>query len=197
ADGEPFIFHDDSLKRTTNGTGQFGLMDSSYLRSLDAGSWFSRKYKEEKIPHFKEVLKWLSFSGMQANIEIKPYPGAVETTTTAVLSYIHRYWPPKSELPLVSSFDWEALVLCRSIAPEMPIGFLLDEWDNHWLAKAKQLECYSIHFNHEILTEERVKAVKEQGYVICVYTVNNKRLAKKLFDWGVDAVFSDYPDLLK
>jgi glycerophosphoryl diester phosphodiesterase len=112
------------------------------------------------------------------------------------LSHIHRYWPQGKDLPLVSSFEWEALVLCRSIAPEMPLGLLLHEWDEHWLQKAKQLECYSVHFNRKVLTAERVKEVKNQGYIVCAYTVNRKRLANKLYAWGVDAVFSDYPDLL-
>lgn len=196
SDGEPFIFHDDSLKRTTNGRGQFGLLESSYIQSLDAGSWFSRQFKGERIPHFKTVLEWLSVSHVQANIEIKPYPGAEEQTSIAVLSHINRYWPHTKDLPLVSSFSWDALLLCRSIAPEMPLGLLLDKWDDLWLAKAQQLGCYSIHFNQKILTEKRVKAVKEQGYIVCAYTVNRKRLANKLFRWGVDAVFSDYPDLL-
>ncbi len=65
-----------------------------------------------------------------------------------------------------------------------------------WLQKALQIECASVHFNWRILTAERVKAVKEQGYLVYSYTVNRKRLANKLFAWGVDAVFSDYPDLL-
>lgn len=196
ADGEPFVIHDDNLKRTTNGRGDVGLVESSYLHSLDAGSWFSRQFKGEHIPHFKEVLKWLSFSGVQANIEIKPYPGTEEQTAVAVMSHIQRYWPQGKELPLVSSFSWDALVLCRSIAPEMPLGLLLHAWDEQWLQKAKQLDCFSIHFNRRVLTEERVKAIKAAGYVLCAYTVNRKRLANKLFSWGVDAVFSDYPDLL-
>jgi len=196
SDGEPFIFHDDNLKRTTNGKGELGLVDSNYLAGLDAGLWFSRDFKNEKIPHFKEALKWLSFSGVQANIEIKPYPGAEEQTAVVVLSHIHRYWPQSKSLPLVSSFSWEVLVLCRSIAPEMPLGLLLHEWDDDWLRKAKQLDCSSIHLNRKLMTAERVKEVKDQGYLVCVYTINRKRLAKKLFDWGVDAIFTDYPDLL-
>lgn len=195
-DGEPFVFHDDSLKRTTNGRGDLGLVESSYLQSLDAGSWFSRQFKGEPIPHFKEVLKWLSLSDVQANIEIKPYPGTEEQTAVTVMSHIHRYWPHEKNLPLVSSFSWDALLLCRSIAPEMPLGLLLHTWDEQWLQKAKQLDCFSIHFNRRILNEGRVKSVKAQGYVLCAYTVNRKRLANKLFSWGVDAVFSDYPDLL-
>jgi glycerophosphoryl diester phosphodiesterase len=195
-DGEPFIFHDESLKRTTNGAGDLSLVDAQYIKTLDAGSWFSRAFKGEPVPHLKDVLDWLSTSNMQANIEIKPFKGRVEQTTTVVLSYIHQYWPHDKDLPLVSSFEWDALVLCRSIAPEMPLGLLLHEWDSNWLKKAKRLGCYSIHFNRKILTAARVKEVKEQGYVVCSYTVNRKRLANKLFSWGVDAVFSDYPDLL-
>lgn len=196
-DGEPFVIHDDNLKRTTNGQGEVGQVQSSYLQTLDAGSWYSRKFKGISLPHFKEVLDWLSFSNMQANIEIKPYPGAVEQTTVSVLSHLHRYWPQGKDLPLVSSFEWEALLMCQGIAPEMPLGFLLHEWDEDWLEKAKQLGCYSLHFNRKILTADRVKEVKDQGYKVCAYTVNRKRVANKLLGWGVDAIFSDYPDLLK
>lgn len=196
-DGEPFVFHDERLKRTTNGKGELGLVDASYVESLDAGSWFSRHFKGEKVPHFKDALKWLDFANMQANVEIKPYPGTTEKTTVTVLSHLHRYWPQGKELPLVSSFDWESLVLCRNIAPEMPLGLLIHVWDEQWLQKAQQINCYSIHFNRKLLTEARVRAVKEQGYKVCAYTVNRKSQAVKLFAWGVDAVFSDYPDLLQ
>ncbi|STY28434.1 glycerophosphodiester phosphodiesterase, cytosolic [Legionella wadsworthii] len=195
-DGEPFVIHDDNLKRTTNGRGEVGKVESNYLQSLDAGTWFSRQFKGEPIPHFKDVLKWLSFSGVQANIEIKPYPGSEEQTAVTVMSHIQRYWPQDKDLPLVSSFCWEALELCRSIAPEMPLGLLMHAWDEQWFLKATQLECFSIHVNRRILTEARVRSIKEAGFVLCAYTVNRKRLATKLFDWGVDAVFSDYPDLI-
>jgi glycerophosphoryl diester phosphodiesterase len=197
ADGEPFIFHDDQLKRTTNGRGDLGKVESSYLQTLDAGSWYSRAFKGEGIPHFKEMLQWLVASNVQANIEIKPYPGTEEPTAVTVLSYLNRYWPQEKALPLVSSFSWDALILCRNLAPEMPLGLLFHHWEEQWLDKARQLGCVSIHFNRKILTPDRVKAVKDSGYLVCAYTVNRKRQANKLFKWGVDAVFSDYPDLLK
>ncbi len=196
ADGEPFVFHDDKLKRTTNGRGEIGQVVSTYLQSLDAGSWFSRQFKGEQIPHFKEVLAWLVAANVQANIEIKPYPGTDDQTAVTVLSHLNRYWPEGKDLPLVSSFSWDALMMCRNLAPEMPLGLLVHTWDEQWLQKAKQLACFSIHFNRRILTAARVQAVKDAGYLVCAYTVNRKRQANKLFQWGVDAVFSDYPDLL-
>ncbi|KTD62055.1 glycerophosphoryl diester esterase [Legionella spiritensis] len=196
ADGEPFVFHDESLKRTTNGQGRIGEVTAEYLQSLDAGSWFSKSWRDEKIPHFRDVLKWLVFTECHANIEIKPYPGKSEETTVTVLSYLHRHWPAATSLPLVSSFDWSVLTLCRTLAPEMPLGLLLDEWDDHWAGKAGELQCYSIHLNRRILNAKRVQTIKEQGYQVFAYTVNRKRQAMKLLEWGVDAVFSDYPDLL-
>lgn len=196
ADGEPFVFHDETLKRTTNGRGKMGLVDAKYLQTLDAGRWFSSHYQGEKIPHLSEALNWLTSSNVKANIEIKPFPGTSEQTAIAVLSQINRYWPAKKPLPLISSFDLRALALCRNLAPEIPLGLLLHQWDKNWLAKASELQCFSIHFNKRALNAGRVQLIKEQGYKLFVYTVNRRRLARKLFGWGVDAIFSDYPDLL-
>lgn len=196
ADGEPFVFHDESLKRTTNGRGEIGLVSAPYLQSLDAGAWFSSHFRGEKIPHFRDALKWLTFADANANIEIKPYPGQSEQTTVAVLSHINRYWPASKPLPLLSSFDQAALNLCRDLAPEMPLGLLLHEWDENWHIKARELQCFSLHLNRQIVTAARVKAIKEQGYLVFSYTVNRRRQAMKLFDWGVDAIFTDYPDLI-
>ena len=196
ADGEPFVFHDDSLKRTTNGKGAPGLVEASYLLSLDAGRWFSRKYSGEKIPHFRDALAWLTLSGLNANIEIKPCPGKTRQTAIAVMSCLNRYWPASKPLPLVSSFEHEALYLCRDLAPELPLGLLFDRWDKDWSVKAQELQCYSVHLNKRALTHARVQEIKASGYQLFAYTVNRKRQARKLLDWGVDAVFSDYPDLL-
>lgn len=196
ADGEAFIFHDDTLKRTTNGRGQFGLVSAEYIRSLDAGLWYSKQFRAEKIPSLQDAIEWLVQTGIHANIEIKPYPGTTEQTTIAVLTHINRFWPEGKALPLISSFDQKALALCRSLAPEIPIALLLDKWDKDWLLKARDLQCYSVHLSRRAATAKRVLEIKEQGYQVYVYTVNWKRKAAKLFNWGVDAVFSDYPDLL-
>lgn len=195
-DEEPFVFHDESLKRTSNGKGDLGKVDAAYIGTLDAGKWFSRKYHGEKIPHFRDVLQWLVFADMNANIEIKPYRDTARQTVVAVMSHLNRYWSQSKPLPLLSSFDREALYLCRDLAPEMPLGLLMDVWDSKWLTCAAELQCYSVHVNRKALDALRVKEIKTQGYQLFVYTVNSRRQAKKLLDWGVDAVFSDYPDLL-
>jgi glycerophosphoryl diester phosphodiesterase len=196
ADGEPFVFHDEKLKRTTNGKGKLGQVNTAYLQSLDAGRWFARRYRGEKILHLRELLQWLVGANVQANIEIKPFPGTVEQTASVVLAHIQRYWPPNKSLPLISSFELDALKLCRSLAPELPLGLLLDKWNNNWQQTAEDLQCYSVHCNQSILSATRAKQIKQQDFKLLAYTVNHRRIAKKLFAWGVDAVFSDYPNLL-
>lgn len=197
ADGEPFVFHDETLNRTTNGQGEFRQATSEYIQSLDAGVWFSSAFAGEKVPTLRDTLAYLVESNMQANIEIKPYPGFAEQTTVAVLTQINRYWPAEKPLPLVSSFHVEALRFCRAFSPEMPIGLLLEQWQANWLGLARELDCYSIHLGRRFATPERIAEIKEQGYAVCVYTVNRRRQAMHLFNLGVDAVFSDDPNLLQ
>lgn len=197
-DKEPFVFHDDSLTRTTNGHGEIAEVEATYLNGLDAGAWFSRKFSGEPIPHLRAVLKWLAFSNMQANIEIKAYRDtSAEETAIITLAHIHRYWPSENPLPLISSFDISALTACRNLAPEAPLGLLLDQWDPQWQKHADHLGCTSVHVNHTSLTKERIQEIKTAGYLLLSYTVNRKHLAEKLLAFGVDAVFSDYPDLLR
>ncbi len=197
ADGVPFIFHDETLMRTTNGQGSFGRASSEYIQSLDAGQWFSRQYIGEKVPTLRETLLWLVESDMQANIEIKPTVDSVEKTTVAVLTQLTQSWPETKPLPLISSFNLEALTLCRRASPDMPIGLLLEQWQENWLDLARDLRCYSVHLSHRFATRDRIDEIKREGYAVCVYTVNRQRLAAKLFDWGVDALFSDDPCLFK
>lgn len=197
SDEEPFVFHDFSLARTTNGRGNFGKATSSYLSTLDAGQWFSSDFLGEKIPHFHQVLMWLGEHSVQANIEIKPYPGTTEQTTRVVLNYIKRYWPANKPWPLISSFEYEALELCHKHAPELPLGLLLHRWQPNWQSLAQRINASSINLNQSILTQSRIQEIKEAGYSLLAYTVNKKQQAEELLNWGVDAVFSDYPDLLK
>jgi len=196
ADNEAFIFHDETLERTTNGQGDFGLSTSEYLQSLDAGSWFSKEFAGEKIPTLLDAIHWLVKREVHANIEIKPYPGFTRQTTQAVLEHIENYWPKEKPLPLVSSFCHDALAICREQSKDLPLGLLLDKWQDNWLELAKAYRCTSVHLSRRIATASRVLEIKRHGYIVYVYTVNRERLALKLQSFGVDALFSDYPDLL-
>jgi glycerophosphoryl diester phosphodiesterase len=58
-DGVYYNLHDSRLERTTNGSGLLSETTSEVVDKLDAGSWFSHSYSNERIPRFDEYLKWI------------------------------------------------------------------------------------------------------------------------------------------
>lgn len=55
-DGELVCIHDDTVNRTTNGTGKVADKTLAEIRQLDAGSWFDPQFAGEKVPTIDEVL---------------------------------------------------------------------------------------------------------------------------------------------
>ncbi len=55
-DEQLVILHDETVDRTTNGTGKIGDLTLQEIKQLDAGSWKSPDFKDEKIPTFAEAL---------------------------------------------------------------------------------------------------------------------------------------------
>ena len=69
-DREIVVYHDYFLGRTINGKGLIMNKTLSELKKLDAGLWFSDKYKGKKIPTLEEVLKAVP-EDVELHIEIK------------------------------------------------------------------------------------------------------------------------------
>lgn len=194
--GEPIIFHDDTLDRTTNGKGAIHDHPYAFLRTLDAGSWFDARFSDEKIPTLKHVIEFLSNAKLSANVEIKANPGQEEALIVRVLEEMSDFLSATTSTILFSSFSLDALHLLRKHAPNCLLGLLMHEWDPQWKTVCEALHCASVHVNQDIMTHERAQAVKHIGKPLLCYTVNDVKRARELYSWGVDAVFSDVPDKL-
>jgi glycerophosphoryl diester phosphodiesterase len=195
-DGEIFLLHDDTLNRTSNGWGVAGELSWSQLNELDAGGWYSAAFKGEKLPTLAQVVQRCAQHNMMANIEIKPTTGTDTETGTQIALAARELWKGNAVLPLLSSFAFDALVAAKKAAPELPRGLLIDEWQDDWKTLTDELECVSLHLNHNVLTAERVKALKNAGLHILVYTVNKPERARELLGWGVDCICTDKIDVI-
>ncbi len=74
-DGSLIVIHDDTLDRTTTGSGSYYQLGFSDIRRLDAGRWFSDTYRFERIPEAADALAFAHAQQMGANLEIKPCAG--------------------------------------------------------------------------------------------------------------------------
>lgn len=191
------VFHDETLDRTTNGTGLISEHTLAQIKALDAGEWFNKSFKKERIPTLEETINLLIALDLNANIEIKPCGDTVSKTTKTVLDIIKKNWPQHKPTPFLSSFNLQCLELACSEAPTYPRGLLLDEWREDCCMLAAKYKCMSINLAYRVLTKERIDQMKAAGFLIAAYTVNQKERASHLAQLGVDMIISDHVELLK
>jgi glycerophosphoryl diester phosphodiesterase len=193
---EPIIIHDATLNRTTNSRGAIAETPYSEISQLDAGSWFAPEFRNERIPTLVELLACLQALNLHFNMEIKPIPGQELATTQQALHILQQHWPCEKSPPLISSASLLCLREAQRLHPELLLGVIADRWPSHWQAISAELSCISWHFNHKILTPERVREMQRAEKLVLAYTVNEADRALELFRWGVAAVFTDYPDVI-
>ncbi|HTM63212.1 MAG TPA: glycerophosphoryl diester phosphodiesterase [Gammaproteobacteria bacterium] len=192
--GTPVIIHDETLDRTTSGSGNVIDYPYSYLYTLDAGGWFAPEFSGERIPSLEQMAQFMTNTGLCANVEIKPHPGQEDETVIAALKIMRNYFPDDSEKIIYSSFSIASLRCLRLSAPQCRLGFLMHEWIPEWRKIVYDLNCETVNVNHEILTPERVSEIKQSGKMLLSYTVDDPQRAAELMSWGVDVVFSNVPD---
>ncbi len=188
--GELCLFHDDTLERTTNGSGVFEEQSWSLLSSLDAGSWFDQQYGGVRIPLLSEWLQCSAEHGVGLNLEIKP-TRYVKQVVSKTLALIAQYW--RDDLPaiILSSKSVDVLQACFDQAPFSARALISSKWDQGGVALLKSLGCVSWHLDECVLTQDRVESILHAGYQVLAFTVNDSERADQLFDWGVSAIFSD------
>jgi glycerophosphoryl diester phosphodiesterase len=197
ADGVPFLLHDATLTRTTNGTNQAIAGDHpwSTLSRLDAGAWHSHAYAGEGIPTLDAIAAYCILSGYFLNIEIKPTPGTERHTGVVVAREAGRLWTGQAVPPLLTSFSPEALEGALETQPELPRGLLLAELWSGWLETALRLGCQAIVCNHKLWSISTVTQAKEAGMRTLSYTVNDQLTAQRLIDLQIDGIITDRVDL--
>lgn len=201
-DGVPVVIHDPYLGRTVAGSGNVFDYDAAELIAMDAGSWFSGQYRGEPVPLFTQYVAFCKANGIWMNIEIKPAPGFEAETGTVVGQLTRALFGPDiaqdkpALLPLMSSFSLVALEAAMLAAPDLPRALLLDVIGAGWDAQARSLGAVAIHTNHKHLTPALARQVKDAGFGLFCYTVNDPARAREILGWGVDGMCTDRIDLI-
>jgi len=200
SDDVPFLLHDATLDRTSNGQGDAGSMRWEGLAKLDAGSWHSPSYAGEPLASLEVIARYCLDNSFFLNIEIKPTPGLEAETGTAVADAAARLWKnaaTPSILPLLSSFQQASLRAAKQTQPQLPRGLLLDKLSPGWVDAALELDCVAVICNYRLWDEVAVHASMKAGLRTLAYTANDEVAAHRLLELGVDGIITDRVDLFK
>jgi glycerophosphoryl diester phosphodiesterase len=178
------VIHDDTLDRTTNGTGAVAEKSFAHLRLLDAGCG-------ERIPTLEEVFETVNHQAI-INVELKG-PG----TALPVVKLIERYVQERGwryEDFLISAFDHTQIQTAKKLQPQIRIGALIDKVSPGLAASAEQLEAWSLHPGKRYVTPELVADAHRRGLKVLVFTINKPAEIAAMAALGVDGVFTDFPE---
>ncbi|MDF9581753.1 glycerophosphodiester phosphodiesterase [Bacillus paranthracis] len=203
-DGYLVAMHDETLNRTTNGTGLVKEHTLEELKQLKADSSFNEKhpnlakkeYENAKVPTLEEVIEVF---GHDANyyIETKSpdeYPGMEEK----LLEIINHY--EIQDKVIIQSFSEESLQKIHNLNINIPLVQLLSYKKAVQLTeleiKKYKTYCIGLGMNYKYIDSAYVKKIKKHGLEVHPFTVDNEQDMKRLLLWGVDGIFTNYPDRL-
>ena len=203
-DGHLLAMHDETVNRTTNGKGLVKEHTLEEMKQLNVGSFFNEKYpnlaKKEfenaKVPKLKEIIEMF---GHNANyyIETKSpdeYPGMEEKLLEIIKYY------QISDKVIIQSFSEESLQKIHSLNSNIPLVQLLSYQKSVQLNELEiekyKTYCIGLGMNYKYIDSAYVKKIKKHGLEVHPFTVDNEKDMKKLLSWGVDGMFTNYPDRL-
>ena len=211
-DGHLVAMHDEKVNRTTNGHGCVDQLTLKELKQLDAGSWFNRKhpeyaknkYKNAKVPTLDEILNRY---GKNANyyIETKSpdvYPGMEEQLLASLKKHhLLNNNKLKNGHVMIQSFSDESLKKIHRQNKHVPLVKLVDKGELQQFndQRLKEIRSYAIGLGPDYtdLTEQNTHHLKDLGFIVHPYTVNEKADMLRLNKYGVDGVFTNFADKYK
>jgi glycerophosphoryl diester phosphodiesterase len=182
--GELVVIHDETVDRTTDGSGAVAGMTLRELKALDAG-------RGEKIPTLGEVFSAM-MGHVAVNIELKGQ-GTAKPVHELMTGHIHRGIWSLEEI-LVTSFDWRMLGTMRELSADTRLGPLVYKDVDEALKVATELESHSINPYHRSIDLNFVEEVHGQGISVYPWTVDEPEDISRVIGMGVDGVISDYPE---
>jgi glycerophosphoryl diester phosphodiesterase len=187
------LMHDPQLGRTVAGEGRVADFTLEELVLMDAGSWHSPGFCGEPVASFADAAAYCLAHDVWMNAEIKPAPG-MDTRTGYLMGEVCSRLPVGSVL--LSSFSIDALVAARDVAPEVPRAWLVDAVPADWESTLRRLDASALHVNARLLTAAQAFTIKDAGFGLFCYTVNEPEHAHALRAIGVDAICTDRLDLI-
>jgi len=194
ADRQVIVIHDQTVDRTTDGSGNVARMPLAALRDLDAGVQFPGKFPGERIPLLEEVFETVG-QRLYMNVELTNYATPFDDLVTRVAEMVRRHSLQKRVF--FSSFLPGNLYRARALLPEAPRGQLtmrgfMGIWGRTfgWRGRVDALNPHFMDVNAGLV--DRVHASGKRVYAWPVYEEAD---IKRMIGLGVDGIITRDPAL--
>lgn len=191
-DGELMVIHDPTLKRTTGRRGKVVQHDAGELVSYDAREGGPGWKTPCPIPRLSALFEKCDFEHWQ--LEVKSASRVRAARTVLAIKELAEQHGLLDRITVTSS-SREVLRALNRLAPEISRGLVAEY---NWLDPlkvARQYRCNLLALKWTLCTPERLEKARKQGLHVSVWTVNEPALMRRLADFGVDSLITDYPGL--
>lgn len=193
-DGEIVIIHDESLERTTNGSGLIKDKSLKQLKELNAAKLFPQ-YEKEEILTLREYFDLAKDWEIITNIELKTSIIDYENIEKMTYDLIKEYG--MEEKIIISSFNHNSLIRFKELAPNIKCGVLESSRLYKPWEYVKNLEMEYFHPLNFTLTREVIEKMRENNIGINVwFGISDYDFSEYLIE-GVSGLITDYPDKVK
>jgi glycerophosphoryl diester phosphodiesterase len=194
-DGIPIVIHDQSLERTTNGSGSVSAKTVADIKLLDAGSKYNARFAGEKIPILEEVFSAVG-KKILINVELTNYASPFDRLPEIVVDLVRE--AGLSERVILSSFNPVALIKAKKASDKIRRAALAGSGPKivHGIIEVFT-DYFALHPEVSLVNQGMVNRHHDAGHKVNVWTVNEESMMMKLLSMGVDGLFTDTPDTAK
>jgi len=213
AQGTLFMFHDEQLNRTTNGTGPVKDADDAEILALDAAYHFVKTdgspLRGQSIGLITLDTLFEKYPDTRINIDIKDnHQRAVDETVRLIRHY------DRAMLTTVGSFHTKVILSLRRLAPEVRTAALKEEVAQLYFGRLlpgsnpiahnsstdKPYQALQIplrYYGIPLAKKGFINHCRKIGLDLVYWTVNERTEMEELTALGVDGIVTDRPDLAK
>ncbi len=190
-DKEVIVIHDTNFKRTTGVDKNTWELTYEDVEKLDAGSFFDKKYKKEKIPLLKDVVEFAKENSIRLNIEIKP-TGHEKALEKEVVDIINE--ENFEDSCVITSQVYDVLKKVKKYDKNIKTVYVMSLAYGD-ITSLKDADNFSIEAMS--VTRKLVKKVHNEGKELYAWTVNSKESINNMIDLNVDNIITDDITLAK
>ena len=194
ADGVVVLIHDETVDRTTNGTGAVADLTFAEIRALDAGTWYSAQFAGVTVPSLDEFLGVFSSSSKQALLELKGF-----WTVDQVRLVANQINASGTQNRVTfASFDFTTIMNLHTAAPSIPRVIIQRMLPADPVGLAEHFHAIAILTSPASIEADphAVAAMHEAGLGLLLYTLNSKQRWSEALALGVDGIITDTPSIL-